>query len=172
MRTARRSGTNEQRVTMSDVAARVGVSRFAVSKALRNHPGISVQRREEIHRTARELGFVMDPFLSALAAHRRQQSPAKSHGALAWINHWADPEQLRRFKEFDLYWQGASEAAGEYGFRLDDLRWAQDCSAERLEKILRARGIEGVFIPPHRELINWDGFDWSKFSVVRFGLSV
>ena len=69
------------------------------------------------------MGFVPDPFLSALAAHRQQRMPAKEHGVLAWINHWKDPKWLRQFKEFDLYWRGASEAAVKFGYRVDEVRW-------------------------------------------------
>ena len=35
-----------------------------------------------------------------------------------------------------------------------------------------ARGIEGVLVPPHNELLDWENFDWNKFSVIRFGMSV
>jgi LacI family transcriptional regulator len=67
---------------------------------------------------------------------------------------------------------GASEAAIRLGYRVDEVRWPLDCSPKRLEKILLARGIEGILIPPHNDLIDWQDFDWNKFSVVRFGLSV
>lgn len=157
---------------MADIAAKVGVSRIAVSMALRNHHRISGELRRRIRQVAREMGYVPDPFLSALAAHRRQRVPAKDHGVLAWINHWKDPGRLRQFKEFDLYWRGACEAAGKLGYRVDEIRWEWGCPPKRLEKILLARGIEGVLIPPHRELFDWGDFDWDKFSVVRFGLSV
>ena len=63
----------QRRVTMADVAAKLGLSRIAVSMALRDHHRISLERRREIRRVAREMGFVPDPFLSALAAHRRQR---------------------------------------------------------------------------------------------------
>jgi LacI family transcriptional regulator len=161
-----------RRVTMADVAAKLGVSRIAVSMALRNHHRISLELRKKVQRVAREMGFVPDPFLSALAAHRRQRVSAKEHGVLAWINHWTDSKSLRRYKEFDLYWQGASKAASQHGYRVDEIRWALDLPPKRLEKILLARGIEGVLIPPHRELVDWEDFDWNKFSVVRFGMSV
>lgn len=157
---------------MADIAAKLGISRIAVSMALRNHHRISVARRREVKRAAQELGYVPDPFLSALAAHRRQRVPAKDHGVLAWINHWKDARHLRQFKEFELYWRGAGEAAGRFGYRVDEIRWEPDCPSKRLEKILLARGIEGVLIPPHLDVIDWGDFDWSKFSVVRFGLSV
>jgi transcriptional regulator with XRE-family HTH domain len=114
---------NQRRITMAEIAEKVGVSRMAVSMALRGHHRISLQLRRRVQRVARELGYVPDPFLSALAAHRRQRVPAKDHGVLAWLNHWKDPRRLRQFKEFDLYWTGASReavAAGMFG------RWSQE----------------------------------------------
>jgi LacI family transcriptional regulator len=157
---------------MADVAAKLGVSRPAVSMALRGGNGVSPLLRRKIRRVAKEMGYIPDPFLSGLAAHSRERLPVKEHGTMAWINHWKNPQELRGFKEFEGYWRGASEAARRYGYRLDEVRWEPDCSAKRLEKILLARGIEGVLIPPHRALVGWDDFDWAKFSVVRFGLSV
>jgi len=65
---------------MADVAAKVGVSPITVSMALRDHHRISVERRQQIKRVAREMGFVPDPLLSALSAHRRQRMSAKDHG--------------------------------------------------------------------------------------------
>jgi len=102
----------------------------------------------------------------------RERVPAKSHGVLAWINHWADPKRLLQFNEFKGYWRGASHAASQFGYRLDEVRWERGCKPKRFERILLARGIEGVLIPPHHELLDWEDFDWSKFSVIRFGMSV
>lgn len=163
---------SSQRITMMDIARELGVSKMTVSMALRNNYHIPLARRQEIKRTAQKMGYVPDPFLSALAAYRQQQAPARHHGVLAWINHWQDPHQLRQFNEFNLYWVGASEAAAKFGYRVDEIRWEQQCSPKRMEKILLARGIEGVMIPPHHALLDWEDFDWTKFSVVRFGLSV
>lgn len=63
--------------------------------ALRDHHRISVELRRTVKRVARQMGFVPDSFLSALAAHRRQRVTAKEHGVLGWINHWRDPKRLR-----------------------------------------------------------------------------
>ncbi len=166
------SCVKQRRVTMADVAAKMGVSKIAVSMALRNSYEISLKRRREIQRVAKQMGYVPDPFLSALAAHRRQRVVAKDHGVLAWINHWRDPAKLKHYKEFEMYWRGAVQAAARFGYRLDEVLWEGDCSPKRLEKILLARGIDGILIPPHNELLDWGDFDWNKFSVVRFGLSV
>ncbi len=164
---------NPRRVTMADVAAKLGVSKSTVSLALRNHGSIPLERREQVRRVAEKMGFVPDPFLSGLAAFRRSQARAGGQGALAWVNHWKEPERLRgQFKEFAAYWRGAEAAARQHGYRLDEVRWEESCSPKRLERILLARGIEGVLVPPHNELLDWGDFDWTKFAVVRFGRSV
>jgi DNA-binding LacI/PurR family transcriptional regulator len=160
------------RVTLSDIAKRVGVAKTTVSMALRNCHGVSLARRYEIQRVAKEMGYTPDPFLSGLAAHSRERLPVKSHGVLAWVNHWKDPKRLLQFKEFNGYWLGAVQAASQFGYRLDEVRWERDCTPKRLERILLARGIDGVLIPPHHELLDWEDFDWNKFSVIRFGISV
>ena len=161
-----------QRVTLRDLAQRAGVSHVTVSRALRNDPSISTKRRKEIKRLAEEMGYRPDPSLSALAAYRFARQTHKIQSALAWINHWEQPEQLRAHREFDGYWHGAVKTAERFGYHLDDLRWTRDISARRFEKILLTRNVRGVLIPPHSIPLDWGEFDWSKFSVVRFGMSV
>jgi LacI family transcriptional regulator len=160
------------RITVYDIAEKLGVSHATVSMALRNHPGISEKRREQVKKAAEEMGYTPDPHLAALAAYRRANTPAEIRSAIAWINHWEQPEQLRKLGEFDLYWRGAAEAAKRFGYNLEEIRWTPDYSAKRFEQILTARGIRGVLIPPHGDVPDWGDFDWSKFSIVRFGLSV
>lgn len=163
---------NPKRITVYDIAERIGCSHATVSMALRNHPEISEKRREQVRKIAEEMGYAPDPHLAALAAYRRSNTPAEIRSAIAWINHWKQPEQLRKHREFDLYWQGAAQAAKRLGYNLEEIRWSPDYSAKRFEQILITRGIRGVLIPPHTTLPDWGDFDWSKFSVVRFGLSV
>jgi len=161
-----------RRVILRDIAQRLGVTHATVSLALRNHPAISAKRREQVQRVAREMGYVPDPYLAALAAYRRANAPAGVRSAIAWINHWEQPEDLRKHREFDLYWRGAQSSARRYGYRLEEIRWLPEYSARRFEQILLARGIRGVLIPPHAKVPDWGDFDWSKFCIVRFGLSV
>lgn len=164
---------HKKHITIYDIAKRAGVSHTTVSLALRNHFRISEKRRNAIRLIASEMGYAPDPFLATLASYRSQIRTAKVQSAIAWINHWEQPEQLRGgFREFDLYWQGASRAAKRFGYNLEEIRWAQNYSAKRFEQILLTRGIRGVLIPPHHTVPDWGNFDWSKFSIVRFGLSV
>jgi len=118
------------------------------------------------------MGYSPDPHLSALANYRRRFTQTKFQGIVAWVNHWQQADQLRKFAEFERYWNGAAETAERLGFKLEDMRWPMDCTAKRFESMLLARGVEGILIPPHNQAPDWADFDWSQFSVVRFGSSV
>lgn len=154
------------------MAQKAGVSHTTVALALQNHHRISPQRRKQIQRLAKKMGYRPDPFLSALAAYRRKNGPARFQGVIAWINHWNQPARLRQFGEFEGYWQGAVTAARRFGYQLDEIVWPEDCSPKGLERILLARGVNGVLVPPHQFAPDWGDFDWRKFSVIRFGMSV
>jgi LacI family transcriptional regulator len=161
------------RVTLRDVAAKVGVSHVTVSLALRNHPSIPLARREQVKRVAEQMGYRPDPLLSSLVVYRHGKRPVQVQSSLVWLNHWDQPERLRgQHREFDAYWRGATAAAERFGYHLEEIRWTADITAQRFERILLTRGVRGVLIPPHHAVPDWGDFDWSKFSIIRFGLSV
>jgi LacI family transcriptional regulator len=168
----KKAAPNPVRVTLRDIAVKLKVSHTTISLALRNDPSISHQRRDEVKRVAEQLGYRPDPMLSSLVQYRTFSRTQKIHSALAWINHWEEPEKLRGYHEFDLYWRGANQAAERFGYHLDEIRWSANCSARRIEEILLTRNIRGLLIPPHRTLPDWEDFDWNKFSIIRFGMSV
>ncbi len=161
------------RVTLRDVAAKAGVSHVTVSLALRNNPSIPEARREQIKRVAEAMGYRPDPLLSSLVVYRHSKQPVRVRSSLVWLNHWEQPERLRgAHREFDAYWRGALSAAERFGYHLEEIRWTPDISAKRFEQILLTRGVRGVLVPPHPVPPDWGDFDWSKFSIIRFGLSV
>ncbi len=56
--------------TISDVAARAGVSKGAASFALNGKAGVSATTRDRVLRVAEEMGFIPNPIAKALAAKR------------------------------------------------------------------------------------------------------
>jgi len=155
---------------MRDIARAVGVSQAAVSLALRNSPLIPEARRQEIRIAARKLGYTPNAAATSLAHFKHNSHSVPAHAALAWINPWPNPKKLRRYKEFDSYWRGASTRAEEFGFYLEEFLLNGEMLPTRLEKVLLARNIQGVLIPPLGSLeIDWRGFNWDQFSVIRFG---
>ncbi len=155
-------------VTIRDIARSAGVSHTTVSLALRNNSRISEKQRLRIQKVAAKMGYRPDPMLSALSNYRLKNQPHPVRAALAWLNPWHNPKQLRSYHEFDLYWKGASETAFKLGYHLEEFPM-QEIPIQRLEQVLMARNIQGILIPPVRGKVDWGGFDWSHFCVIRFG---
>lgn len=157
---------------MRDIAEKIGVSHVAVSLALKDSPRISLKRRAEVKAVAEEMGYRPDPMLSSLAAYRQGKRPADIKSCIAWINQWRTPDDLRGFKEYDAYWQGAKASGEHLGYRLEEFLWPRGKNGKGLLKILRNRDVRGILLPPHRRGIDLPDFEWSGFSLVRFGVSV
>jgi LacI family transcriptional regulator len=168
------SSSQTQRVTLRDIARRLKVTHTTVSRALRDSPQISPALREKVRRVANELGYRPDPMLAALAHYRHASTNGPICSELAWINVWPHPKELRKRREFDLYWKGAFAEAERCGFRLEEFVPDKDMSMARLKQIFRARNIHGLLLPPKApDLIpDWGDFPWNEFCVVRFGHSL
>lgn len=165
--------SSPSRVTLRDVARELGVSHTTVSRALRDDLQISKAMRERVQKAAQKMGHRPDPMLSALAHYRRGKVKTTISAELAWINHWPNPKKIRSYKEFDLYWKGAFEEAENCGFRLEEFFLDKTLSADRLEKVLRARNIRGILLPPRGDVgPDYGDFHWDDFCIVRFGHSI
>ena len=158
-------------VTLRDIAKRLNVSHATVSLALRDHPRISVKRREEVQKIAKEMGYRPDPMLAALAEYRHQKSPVPVASGMAWITRWnrAERASLLGRAEIRAYWKGAFAEAEAQGYRLEEVAWDETCTPARMEQILATRGIQAILLPPHEREHDWEGFDWSHFSAVCVG---
>ena len=154
-------------ITQAAVAKALGLAQSTVSMALRNHPSISEARREEIKEAARNMGYHPNHTAVSLARLKRKTERKGVHASIAWFNSWAKPERLRQFREFDLYWQGAA-AANELGYRIEEYVVNEASLAASTERMLRARGVEGILLCPGALPAGWDSFNWADFSVIRF----
>ncbi|MCH6258694.1 LacI family transcriptional regulator [Puniceicoccaceae bacterium K14] len=163
-----------RRVTLRDIAQEVGVSHVSVSKALRNSPEISEPMRKRIKLHAEKVGYTPDPMLSALSHYRLTSKTKPVKSVLAWLNPWSKPEDMRKQREFSLYWEGALDTAQRMGFLLEEFS-SQKTPLKRLEGIFKTRNIQGILIPPHHDpnrdsaTADFHGFHWQEFASVRFG---
>jgi len=161
--------------TLRDLAAALKVSHSTVSRALRDSPHISPARRKEIQEAAERMGYRPNAIATLLGHQRHTGQKHQVTSEIAWINYWTDPKKLRSFEEFNLYWKGASKRAEEAGYRLEEFHCGGELNPLRLEKILVARNIHAILIPPHGGVqppADWDKIDWKKFGIVRLGYSV
>lgn len=164
------------KVTLRDVATTLGVSTMTVSLALRNHTRIPEHRRALIQETAHRMGYRPNAMATALVHQRWNQSAHPISAELAWINCWKEPKQLRAYREFDLCWRGATQAAEKCGFRLEEFVVGGQMTFSRLQKILLSRNIFGIAVPPHggRAERHPDAasLEWGPYSIIRIGYSI
>lgn len=156
-------------VSLGVISKECGLSRTAVSYALRDHPGIPLETRDRVKTVARRLGYVPDARMamqmeSVRSTKKRQPIP------IAWLNMdksrtiWDEKLYLRPYIE------GARLRCAEMGYRLDEF-WLREpgMTMRRMSEILFHRGIQGIIIAP-------SGFysaghirlQWKNFAAVSF----
>ena len=135
------------KVTMQTIAERVGVSRNAVSLALRNHPSISAQTREKICKTAAELGYQRNPAYGELMSQMRLRGHGSTQATLALFNANRNPKAFSEHPTIPLYVKGCRRRAAELGYPLDTF-WLHEptTDSDRWIKILETRGIRGLVL--------------------------
>ncbi len=156
-------------VTQRDVAQVCGLHPSTVCLALKNSPSIPLETRRRIQAIAEELGYQPNVGARNLALLRTEKRTGGSL-PLAWINQEPRRDHWRIDPEARTYFGAARRRAEELGYHLEDMWTAEPgMSAPRVVQILRARGIEGVIFPAHRQ-IDFSVFNasWSDFALVGF----
>ncbi|QYY37450.1 LacI family DNA-binding transcriptional regulator [Ruficoccus sp. ZRK36] len=161
------------RVTQSSIAKKLGLTQSTVSRALRNDSSIPPDTRAEVQRVAQELNYSPDPYLSGLASYRKRTKAARFHANLAWISNDSDGRTWRSLSIFEEYHAGASERAAELGYTLEDFALrSEGMSHTRMERILHARGIDGLLLAPQPNPNTILDFSFEQFSAIAFGYTL
>lgn len=132
---------------MSTIAERAGVSKNTVSLALRHDPQIPLSTRRRIAKIASQLGYAKNPVVAQLMIELRKTHPAGYRRTLALLNANLDPLAFTKHPTVPVYVDGCKRRAAFHGYKLDEF-WLHDpeLNGDRLDRILRARGIRGVLI--------------------------
>jgi LacI family transcriptional regulator len=161
-------------VTLDTIAKAAGVHKMTVSLALRNQPTVSAKTRERIKALAEKMGYKPNPLLSIYQSHVRARHSLGYQATIGWIN----DSQDRDFWHKHPYTRGLldpiRQQAERLGYRLDEI-WLEDLDQEkpevaiaRFSKILRARGIHGIILPPWR-LRGLSSLPWPDLAVIAIG---
>jgi LacI family transcriptional regulator len=161
------------KATLQDVADRARVHRSTVSLALRDHPRISEPVRRKVQALARQLGYRINPLVSALMQSRRSGAAVK-HLTLAYVTNY--PTQFGwRPEHHDRpdFFPSAVQRAADFGYRLEHFWLAEPgMTPQRFCNILTARGIHGLIIgrlPPEQNSLS---LAWERFSCVALGMTM
>ncbi|MDQ8185044.1 LacI family DNA-binding transcriptional regulator [Pelagicoccus sp. SDUM812002] len=159
---------DKPRVLMKDVAKVAGVHQTTVSLALRNHPSLPQKTRDRIQKLANEMGYRPDPALSALVAYRQATKNQPSEQVIAWIINVKDDLRSSGLHVHRLLMEGAKERANELGYKLDIFWLGKEYKdSKSLNRVLKARGIQGVIFGAfdyHEEPFE---LDWDLFSCIK-----
>lgn len=153
--------------SMCDIARAVGVSTMTVSNALRGKGQVAAATRERILAAAERLGYRDDPLLVQLMNHLRGRRVRRSQANLGLLL-LSDHSYTRRLLA------GIRQRTEELGYALDIIRPESYAgNAEGFTRMLVARGITGLLLPPSAEPrpLN-DLLDWSRFAAVAMTYSI
>ncbi|MEO5958045.1 MAG: LacI family DNA-binding transcriptional regulator [Opitutaceae bacterium] len=135
------------RVTLSDIARKLGYSKNTISLALRGDPQIPTSTRDRIRQTADALGYQANAVVSHLMATLRSSQTPRFQAKLALVNANRDADALRTHPTIPTYVEGCERRAARLGYGFDRF-WLHDPSmrAESWIRILRARNIKGLIL--------------------------
>lgn len=162
-------------ITLADVARAAGLSRATVSYALRRDPKIPAPTAARVQQLAMDLGYRPNLRIKSLmsAIRQRHASPRREPLAFVWLR---TPRQITKLAPHLLYFSeairaGARRRAEELGCTIDEF-WLDDgdMRPERLNQILRARGITGCVLntAASNEPVALD-WDWAPFAATIIG---
>lgn len=162
------------RITIAEVARRAGVSRTAVSYALRDDPNIAAETRAKIRKVADSLGYRPDPVLAKLMTHLHAGRGGRRYaGKLAFLNVHESRDFWKTAAALSDFRMSAEARAGELGYGTEEF-WLHEPgrTPRRLAQMLAARGIRGLLVGStgrHGSVVE---FPWAKFAAVTVGYSV
>jgi LacI family transcriptional regulator len=166
------------RVTLRQIAEKLGVSRMTVSLALRDDPHVAAKTRARVQAAAKRAGFTRDAVVSKLmseVARLRTSSPYR--GEVAFLTAWPTALGWKKSHHFSGCFEGARARARELGYQLTNL-WVHDPSlaGKQLSKVLWSRGIRGIILVVEAAEFAADDYtppdiQWDRFCVVHLGAS-
>jgi DNA-binding LacI/PurR family transcriptional regulator len=158
--------------TIRSIAQEAGVSPMTVSLALRNHPNAAKETRLRVQQIAERLGYRPDPTISKLMTHLSTQRSHRLRATMCCLSTHKHPEKDWYLK---AVYEGARQRAGELGYSMDLLTVGENdlARAQRTERILRARSVQGLLLLPMASSGEFHGVEnWERFSVVCSTMSV
>jgi LacI family transcriptional regulator len=158
-------------ITLQDIADELGLSRSAVSYALRGQPNIPEETRARVREAAARLGYRPNPMVSALMSYQRATRSPQRPVSLAFV---AD---FSRKSDWHLYFSenllpGIESRAAFHGYKVDNF-WTRDgLGIERLNRAIYQRNIPGVIVAPLRSAHGHLRLEWQQFASVTIGYSL
>jgi LacI family transcriptional regulator len=134
-------------MNLTQLAELAGVSKSTVSRALRDHPRISVAIKEKIRQLAQQHHYEPQPLLSQVLSEVRRGAQQKTAPIIAYLDGGKYADDLLKYPTIRKFYQGAKSHTQAQGYQLDYF-WIGDpqLTPARLLKILRTRKITTALV--------------------------
>ena len=158
-------------VTQRDLAREAGVSLATVARVLRNNPGVATATREKVLSAMRATGYRKNPLVDAWATHFRE-SHRRTDLVLGHVTGYSE-SAFEKNPGLRTLRKGIRERAEMIGAALNTfhLGEAEPLTGQRLQGILRGRGIPALICGPFPVSAPPPDLDWTPFSLVGIGES-
>lgn len=136
----------KRRPNMQQIGDAAGVSKSAVSLAMRNDPRIPEATRLRIQKIAEEMGYRRNPVVDSLMTQLRAGRQPTFQANLGLIN--CSPERdLAKNHTFRRLREGVARRAEVLGYGIEEF-WLQqpEMRPQRLKQIVETRGIRGLIL--------------------------
>lgn len=161
------------RVTLEQLARKLGIHHATVSRALRGHPGIAEETVRRVNELAEKLGYRPDPYLAGLAAYRQVRRTPHYTGTIAWVTNWPTRDGWRSNHAFPQYFEGACRRAESLGYKVEEFWMREQGKGEAAAfRVLQARGVQGLLMVPQPEPHTRLDANFAWFSAVTFGFTL
>jgi LacI family transcriptional regulator len=153
-------------VTIRQVAKLAGVHAATVSRALKGDPWVADATREKVLRAARELGYRLNPYVSAFMSYQRGGRKRVQHLSVAFISFLTNLALSRRSHILQIY-ESIKARGAELGYHVEHFSMAEPgMTAKRMSQILQTRDIQGVILGAIPKAHADFRLEWEKFAPV------
>jgi len=156
--------------TLKDIARATGVSAMTVSRVLRGSPRVSERTRELVLREAQRRNYQPDPHLMRMMQVVRGRKEQRVRAVIAVIREHVPKDGLLGPSYQYVSVEDIRRRAHGHGYAVEEFFLGRDgLTPRRLQRILHARGIEGVIVSPQSVQLPCSRLDYSPFAAVTFG---
>lgn len=154
-----------RRVTLKDLARRLGLSQATVSRALRDDPKIPPVTRNRVKSEAEELNYRPNALMSELAACRWQTAGVASGSVMGYVLQNPPKSNIGALPEDFI--GPAREQAALLGYGLEVFSQDEFASPGKIQKALINRGVTDLILGPAFDKSFMMDFDWKNFIAVQ-----
>lgn len=156
--------------TLKDIARATGVSIMTVSRVLRGAPKVAAEKRDLVLKEAKRLDYQPDPHLMRMMQVVRGKKEKWLRAVIAVIREHVPQDGLLGPSYQYVPIEDIRRRAHGHGYAVEEFYLGKDgLTPKKLQKILHARGIEGVIVSPQSMQLPCSRLDYSPFAAVTFG---